>query len=816
MSASLDDIYNVLKDCCEKLGTSGPAVPGTGVGGAPGTGVGGAPGAGVGGTGAGAGMGGIPTADEVGRMQELNDAYADHERKLSELAPGTKEYAKQVKEGQKIQKEMNKSIKDGTDGMGSYGNALTKSGKAMGHFKRAGGHLVGMLKTAVMQTLSLVDSLDEAEAKMRAQVGASKAMADNIGQAYDQLRIFGVTIAKAAAGTTTMYETMTDFSMASKDQQHNIVKTGLLLAEVGVDMGTYAGSIQHATKTMGMSAEEGAQMMMDLRVRAMELQMPIDEVVGSITSAGEETALLGRDAPGVFMELARVAKITGLEMNKLVEIAGKFDTFEGAADAAGSLNAMLGGNFVNSMDLMMAEDPVERFMMLRDALDSAGLSFESMGRFQKLAMADAMDIDVTTLGKAMSGQMDALQVGKTAATAAALEKDAFTLKSVHEVGKNMAKALQPSINALQNAMRDTFDASSDHLLARTKALNETMIKGTEHVMGTDFGKWIGIGLMFLNLLTGLFSSGLLAGLPAFLASVGSGLASVLGGIATAIFSATTGIVLLITGLVVAIAGGIRGVVAKWDDIKEAFSKRGILSALSEFSDAFFGGVVAIFGKIIAHIANFFGVGGPWTEMFIDGFSPDKFDAIITAYKEWSIKLGDSLIAFFPELIDFLADVDWGGIFVDPFITAGKALMAGLKDFFDISSPSLEMLREVGMPLLMGLLNPFDSFGNLLMIAVRKGFDLLPDFAKKLIMGGPMALISGAGEIDTAFAVDQAKSAIETATGRVGAAYGAMANSNERSADPYVVNLSMNLDGREVDKKVVNVMGGVARDAAFGD
>ena len=816
MGASLDDIYNVLKDCCAKLGTSGPAVPGTGVGGAPGAGAG-STGGGAGGTGAGVGMGGIPTADEVGRMQELNDAYTDHERKLSELAPGTKEYAKQVKEGQKIQKDMNKSIKDGTEGMGSYGNALTKSGKAMGHFKRAGGHLVGMLKTAVTQTLSLVDSLDSAEAAMRAQVGASKAMADNIGQAYDQLRIFGVDIAKASAGTTTMYKTMTDFSMASKDQQHNLIKTGLLLAEVGVDMGTYAGSIQHATKTMGMSAEEGAQMMMDLRVRAMELQMPIDEVVGSITSAGEETALLGRDAPGVFMELARVAKITGLEMNKIVSIASKFDTFEGAADAAGSLNAMLGGNFVNSMDLMMAEDPVERFMMLRDALDSAGLSFESMGRFQKLAMADAMDIDVTTLGKAMSGQMDALQVGKTAATAAALEKDAFTLKSVHEVGKNMAKALQPSINALQNAMRDTFDASSDHLLARTKALNETMIKGTEHVMGTDFGKWIGMGLMFLNLLTGLFSSGLLSGLPAFLASVGSGLASVLSGIATTIFSATTGIVLLITGMVLAIAGGIRGVVAKWDDIKEAFSKRGILSALSEFSDAFFGGVVAIFGKIIAHIANFFGVGGPWTEMFIDGFSPDKFDAIITAYKEWSLKLGDALIAFFPEVWDFVwTDADWTGMLVEPLINAGKALMAALKDFFDISSPSLEMLREVGMPLLMGLLNPFDSFGNLLMIAVRKGFDLLPDFAKKLIIGGPAALLSSAGEIDAAFAVNQAKKAAATATSRVGAAYDATSRAGERSADPYVVNLSMNLDGREVDKKVVNVMGGVARDAAYGD
>ena len=45
---------------------------------------------------------------------------------------------------------------------------------------------------------------------------------------------------------------------------------------------------------------------------------------------------------------------------KDVEETNKFDTFEGAADQAGKLNAALGGNFVNAMDLMMATNPAER------------------------------------------------------------------------------------------------------------------------------------------------------------------------------------------------------------------------------------------------------------------------------------------------------------------------------------------------------------------------------------------------------------------------------------------------------------------------
>ena len=34
-------------------------------------------------------------------------------------------------------------------------------------------------------------------------------------------------------------------------------------------------------------------------------------------------------------------------------------------------------------------------------------------------------------------------------------------------------------------------------------------------------------------------------------------------------------------------------------------------------------------------------------------------------------------------------------------------------------------------------------------------------------------------------------------------------------EPYVLNISLNMDGREIDKKVINVVGGIARDATVG-
>ena len=111
-----------------------------------------------------------------------------------------------------------------------------------------------------------------------------------------------------------------------------------------------------------------------------------------------------------------------MEIDKLISLTSKFDTFEDAATMTGQLNAALGGNFVNAMDMMMTTDPVARFEMLRDAISSTGLTFDDMSYYQRQFFANAMGLqDVGDLALMMSGNMD-LMSGATQQNAADYEE----------------------------------------------------------------------------------------------------------------------------------------------------------------------------------------------------------------------------------------------------------------------------------------------------------------------------------------------------------------------------------------------------------
>ena len=91
------------------------------------------------------------------------------------------------------------------------------------------------------------------------------------------------------------------------------------------------------------------------------------------------------------MEKQKLSKVTGIETGKLIDIVSQFDTFEGAATAAGRLNAMLGGAYLNSVELMRASEE-ERIIILRRSLEMSGKTFDAMNRQEKLAYASAAGI----------------------------------------------------------------------------------------------------------------------------------------------------------------------------------------------------------------------------------------------------------------------------------------------------------------------------------------------------------------------------------------------------------------------------------------
>ena len=137
------------------------------------------------------------------------------------------------------------------------------------------------------------------------------------------------------------------------------------------------------------------------------MNLPIEQVIQNFNAAIPVLAKFGKDAPDIFRKVQVASRSLGVEVGQLLNIMGQFDTFEGAATAAGKLNAILGGDLLNSTELLLADES-ERINLLRESIALSGRSFDSMSRFEKMAVANALGIsDVSVAQKMLNGDIDA-------------------------------------------------------------------------------------------------------------------------------------------------------------------------------------------------------------------------------------------------------------------------------------------------------------------------------------------------------------------------------------------------------------------------
>jgi hypothetical protein len=220
---------------------------------------------------------------------------------------------------------------------------------------------------------------------------------------------FGASMEDVAGANRALATTVTDFTLATADQAQMLSDTTTLMTRFGISAETTATNLQTSMKMFGQSIEGANMTMYELVETAEELKMLPEELAAGFGKMGRSLAKLGSEGTAVFKELARVSKITGMEMEKVISMTDKFDTFEGAAEQVGKINAALGGNFVNAMDLMMETDPTARFQTMRDALLDAGLRFDDMSYYQRKFFAESMGLaDVGDLALMMSGNMNSL------------------------------------------------------------------------------------------------------------------------------------------------------------------------------------------------------------------------------------------------------------------------------------------------------------------------------------------------------------------------------------------------------------------------
>ena len=733
-------------------------------------------------------------------IENLTAATSGATKASKDAAKATRKLADNVEETGKKAKEAKNHIGSYTMGLDRMAKGMKKTAKGFGGIVKGFGEVVGGALNATKALKANSDEIVSSIQTSRRMTGMSKQMAFQIADTADALRIYGVSAEDAKTAVNTLYDSTSVYSQLSSEMQGKLATEGALLAQLGVTMSDYAQGIEVGMKSMGMTASEASANMFQLRATAIDLNVPISQLTANFSENANMLAKLGDNGVEAFSELARISKVTGMEMNKLLAVTDKFDTFEGAAEAAGSLNAALGGNFVDSMSLMMETDPAERFKMIRNAVDEAGTSFEDMGYYQKKMMADAAGFsDVGEFAKAMSGDLNALSedMGKTDASVGAAMETAAVVRTPEEMAANFAKALQPAAGQIAKTMVQASDDFGKGMLPTIAALDASTKAMTANLIAKDDNNILGT---VMNLIGYMETLGPIVmtviGYFGGFGTIASGALTVVSGILTTIGGVLTSFPVLVAAVLFALTSAFVGLYKKSEEIMALFDAGEWGKAVSLAVGAMITGIIAAVGKLAAMLADALGFKAPWITKFKDAFSPETFDQIM-------VDIGTVISDGFDAIISF----DWSDLddaFFVAFTDAAEAGIRAFKEFFQISSPSRLMIDMIGGPILDGIMAPFTDFPKLLKDIMLSALAMVPEPIKKMI-SGESGVFETAGDL-AEMATDKVTGVFEAVSDAVG---------GDETKEPYVLNISLNMDGREIDKKVVNVVGGIARNATVG-
>lgn len=260
-----------------------------------------------------------------------------------------------------------------------------------------------LLSKLVQSSVLVGKELDSATSSFSALTGAGDTYDEMIGDVATKNRKFGVDTEEASAAIAALYQQYANFTntLVSNDARNALVTTTARLTKLGVNASTTADVFVALGTVFGQTVEQSIETTKQLAGAAIDIGIVPSKMLEDFKAASGELSAYGSKAIGVFKELAAMAKASNLEVNDLLQIALKFDTFEDAAGVVGRLNARLGGDLFNTIEMMNADLP-GRLKLIRRGFDEIGMSFANLEYFERKDIADRMGISVEQLAKLMN------------------------------------------------------------------------------------------------------------------------------------------------------------------------------------------------------------------------------------------------------------------------------------------------------------------------------------------------------------------------------------------------------------------------------
>lgn len=312
------------------------------------------------------------------------------------------------------------------------------------------------------QTLLFAMQQDALYSQFLRNTGATREYETVITESYNSSREYGVTIEESTEAMSSLYQEMNDFNLLTKANQEELGNLVSVMAETGIEAGVAAENIDILQKSMGMSIKETKETVREIADLNTVLGSS-DAAMRAFVSTAPRLQGYGNDAIEVFKDMAKAAKATGVEMEALIGITQKFDTFEGAADAAANLNAVLGGNLINSTQLLLATEE-ERVRMLIQTMEMSGKVWTELTRYERQAVATAAGIgDMNQANKIFGQSLSAYEEGKRKAAELAdeqkkLEERAKEYQNIQDQLNTLMLQFAISMKPVLEIMRDVLVA----------------------------------------------------------------------------------------------------------------------------------------------------------------------------------------------------------------------------------------------------------------------------------------------------------------------------------------------------------------------
>ena len=328
----------------------------------------------------------------LGEQTKSVDALTESNQKIDAIANSTKKLIggfASLTMGMNVQQpylaSMVTSFSSGEGLLGSMGDKLRGMGEGFVQVFNLSTLVASVMQGMYEQIMELVSI----QAKFTKETGMGYAYAiEGIESARIAANEFsGALIAtreESQAAFSALTQQLPAFTRLSQGARAELAGMTTALGQIGVDAGDAAVILNEMMSVMNIGAKEAGPVLFDLTEQMHQFGITPAEFTKNLATMLPRFAEFGKTGTKIFTDLSKKAKALNVDMESIIKVTEGFDTFEDAAPKVGQLNAIIstltGSNkgLFNSFDLVMAVDPSERFALLTETVDQAGLSISEM------------------------------------------------------------------------------------------------------------------------------------------------------------------------------------------------------------------------------------------------------------------------------------------------------------------------------------------------------------------------------------------------------------------------------------------------------